>query len=134
MEHLSVDLSKRQAGGFSMFDLRNRILQPAAELSQGQVRGRGQIRRPASGASYSRFVEETGRWASVHRKTDLPLFELRSKDNYTGRKEDREGLTPMPKILLLQVAVADWRQPLQSYLWNIQFERSSNQEMQAVLL
>ena len=37
---------------------------------------------------------------SVHGKTDSPSFELRSKDYDTGRKEDREGLTPMPKTLL----------------------------------
>jgi len=48
---------------------------------------------------------------SVRRKTQLPLFELRSKAYHTGRKEDREGLTPIPKVLLWQMAVAHWRQP-----------------------
>ena len=68
LKHLSVDLPNELGGGFSMRDLRNmrrfylrsRIQQPAAELRYGQVRG--QVRRPASGASFSRFVEETGRW------------------------------------------------------------------------
>ena len=62
----------------------------------------------------------------VRRKTELPLFELRSKDNCTGRKEDREGLTPMPTDRWWQTAVDGWRQPFVPFLSSCEIHNSSD--------
>ena len=49
-------------------------------------------------------------WRRRSHKNRNTILSFAQRILCTGRKEDREGLMPMPKILLWQMAAADWRQ------------------------